>query len=308
MNTLTTTLSAREATWDSIGFKAHTSKLDEALAACGLDFTASLSPAMTTMPDGIVDRIPNCNAVVGTDNKVHGVVSDAYHIIQNREAFDFASYIEDDLTFLRGGETYDGLNYLIAALPTVRVLGDEVTPHLIFQNSFNKKYVCKVAIYPLRIVCQNQFHMAFKKAPNAVTVRHSASASEKLLQAKETMSAASAYMVEFGKKAELLANMPISAMTVDKFIDYILPMDKDASPMAIARNEVKRQDLRNCINADDNGNFKGSAWGLMNAYADFSTHYAGTNGMKHANAREKRFLRSLTRPMNDVMGWVLEAA
>jgi len=301
---LVTTLSAREATWDSIGAGINTSKFDEALAECGLDFTASMSPAMTTMPDGILARIPNTNAVVGTDNKIHGVVSDAYHIIQNREAFDFAQYITDDLTFLRGGETETGLNYLIAALPSIKVLGDEITPHLIFQNSFNKKYICKAAIYPLRIVCQNQFNVAFRSAENAVSIRHSRTAAEKLEQAKATMSTAAAYMAEFSKLAEKFATLRVGADAVDAFADFLFPIKGELKENELRRLEVKRADLRNCFNADDNGNFRNSAWGLINAYADFATHYSGTNQKKSARMAEKRFERSIATPMNNIIKWV----
>lgn len=300
---LTTTLSAREATWDSIGHALDTSKFDEALAKCGLDFTATMSPALTTMPDGLVTRIPNTNAVVGTDNKIHGVVSDAYHIIQNREAFDFAQYITEDLKFLRGGETATGLNYMIAALPTVKILGDEITPHLIFQNSFNKKYICKAAIFPLRIVCQNQFNVAFREAENAVTIRHSATAAEKLEQAKITMSKASAYMAQFAKLAEKFATLRTGADALDAFVDYMFPIKGTLKDTELARLEVKRQDFRNCYNADDNGNFRNSAWGLINAYADFATHYSGTNSKKSDRMCEKRFERSLATPMNKILSF-----
>lgn len=298
---LTTTLSAREATWDSIGTALTTSKFDEAIAKCGLDFTANKAPALATMPDGTAFRIPNANAVIGTDNKVHGIVSDAYHIIQNREAFDFAQYITEDLKFLRGGETATGLNYMIAALPTVKILGDEITPHLIFQNSFNKKYITKVAIFPLRIVCQNQFNVAFRQAENTIAIRHSSIAAEKLEQAKITMSNTAAYMVQFGQLAEKFATIRTGSAALDAFVDYMFPIKSGLSDTEMARLEIKRQDFRNCYNADDNGNFRNSAWGLINAYADFSTHYSGTNQKKSARMFEKRFERSLATPMNNIL-------
>ncbi len=303
-NTLLTTLTERESTWNSIGSALSTNSLEEALANCGLDFIATPVPAMTTLPGGCLTRIPNTNAVVGTDNKIHGVVSDAYHIIQNSDAFEFASYIADELTFLRGGETGTGLNYLIAALPSIKILGDEITPHLIFQNSFNKKYVCKVAIHPLRIVCKNQFNIAFHEAENAMTIRHSSTATEKMAQARATMTTAAAYMVEFGKLAEKFATLKVGADALDAFVDYLLPITSDMSLAEIRRIDMKRADFRNCFNADDNGNFRKSAWGLVNAYADFATHYAGTNQRKNTRMYEKRFERSLATPMNNIIDWV----
>lgn len=299
-----TTLSAREATWDSIGHSLDTSRFDEALSACGLDFIATKSPALAEIPGGEVVRIPNTNAIVGTDNKIHGVVSDAYHIIQNREAFDFAAYITEDLKFLRGGETATGLNYMIAALPTVKILGDEITPHLIFQNSFNKKYICKAAIFPLRVVCKNQFNVAFREAENAVAIRHSATAAGKLEQAKITMSTASAYMAQFARLAEKFATLRTGADALDSFVNYMFPIKDNLKAADLARLEVKRHDFRNCYNADDNGNFRNSAWGLINAYADFSTHYSGTNPKKSGRMCEKRFERSLATPMNKILSFV----
>lgn len=302
--TLLTTLTAREATWDSIGSALNTNALDEALANCGLDFTVEGVPAMAALPDGCIKCIPDTNALVGTDNRIRGVVSPAYRIIQNSEAFDFARYITDDLTFLRGGETGTGLNYLIAALPSIKVLDDEITPHFIFQNSFNKRYACKVAIYPLRIVCKNQFNIAFKNAENAVTLRHSHTAIEKMVQAKAAMATSAAYMVEFGKLAERFATLRVGAGALDAFVNYLLPITSDMKEAEIRRIDVKRADFRNCFNADDNGNFRGSAWGLVNAYTDFATHYAGTSPKKNVRTFEKRFERSIAKPMNHIIDWV----
>lgn len=301
----TTTLTPREATWASIGTPLTTGTVDDALAMCGLDFTASMAPAMATLPNGELACIENANAVVGTDNKVHGIVSDQYHIIQNREAFDFAQYITEDITFLRGGETKTGLNYLIAALPSIKVLGDEITPHLIFQNSFNKKYLTKVAIFPLRIVCQNQFNIAFANAENAISIRHNATAADKLEQAKATMTEVSAYMAQFATLAEKFATLHTGIDKVNAFLDYLFPItNPDLTPGEVARITIKRQDFRNCFNADDNANFRDSAWGLINAYADFATHYSGTNRKKSDRMYEKRFERSISTPMNNILRFV----
>lgn len=299
-----TTLATREATWDSIGYSTgNTSAFEEALAKSHLDFEAKVVPAMCQVGCEMLE-IPKTNAVVGTDNKIHGVVSDAYHIIQNRDAFSFAQYIGDDLTFLRGGETGSGLNYLIGALPSIKILGDEFTPHLILQNAFNKKYACKAAIYPLRIVCQNQFNIAFSEADNVVAIRHSSTAAEKLEQAKETIAAAAGYMSEFSKLAEKFATLHVGKDAAAVFADYLFPITDDMADTIRQRIQMKRDDFINCYAAADNANFRGSAWGLINAYTDFATHYAGTNEKKNVRTFEKRFERSLYTPMNNIIEYV----
>ena len=55
-------------------------------------------------------------------------------------------------------------------------------------------------------------------------------------------------------------------------------------------SEKKIQYFKECYNADDNSNFIGTGWGVLNAYTDFLTHMPV--GRKCENAEDKRFIRS----------------
>ena len=282
----------RTATWSKVGKSVEQCKdMEAVLRASGLDYTVEMRPvfmnagpvdlteAMTTIPNRYV-------TVRTTDNHPYDVVSDKFEIIQNREAFDFVNYMGDELTFEKAGETASGMVYIIGKLPEVDILGDKFTPYVLFRNGFNGKTKITAAISPLRIVCQNQFNFAFKNTANAITIRHVRNAEAKLAEARETLRMTADYMEQLNLMAEHFAAMKISGPRMERVVKYLFPIPEDTSDM----NPFKRKNLEDQRAAflkaheqDDNSNFRGTAWGLVNAYTDFITH------KEPAGKREDRF-------------------
>lgn len=270
----------RTATWNGIGRNvADCRDMEQVLKASGLDYEVEKRPVF--MNAGPVDMteamtaIPNRFVTVRTsDNHPYDVVSDKFEVIQNRDAFDFVNYMGDEVQFEKAGETAGGMVYIIAKLPEVDVLGDAFIPHVIFRNGFNGKVKITAAICPLRIVCQNQFNFAFKNTANAVTIRHTSNAEKKLQEAREVLKLSADYMQELTSMAEHFASMKISGDRVDKVIDYLFPMEDAEHMNSFKRNrlETARTEFKKAHEADDNGNFRGTAWGLINAYTDYMTH------------------------------------
>ena len=139
--------------------EAPTSK--EALELAGLDWDVLQTPVY--MDNGI--EIPNYKANVrSTDNACLGIVTDRYKIVQNTEAFAFTDAIV--------GETEDGVVkyetagslcggrkiWLLAKMPTKKVLDDDVDPYMFFSNSHDGSGAIKVGMTPIRIVCNNTLH------------------------------------------------------------------------------------------------------------------------------------------------------
>jgi len=202
------------------------------------------------------------------------VVSDKFEIIQNRDAFDFVNYMGADLTFEKAGETAGGMVYIIAKLPDVDILGDAFTPHVIFRNGFSGKYKITAAICPLRIVCQNQFNVAFKEAANTVTIRHVGNANAKLQEAREVLKTSADFMDVLSKRAQMLAGTKLSPRVLDRVMNHLFPTEGLEDMNAFKRNRIvtARDAFINAYNHDDNQNFKGTAWGIVNAYTDYITH------------------------------------
>lgn len=260
----------REATWINIGTDIReANNVNEALAISGLNY--NVVKQNIYLPNGAL--VPKKFATVqeGTDN-VFGVVGDNYELVQNRDAFEFIDgIIPEGLEFVKAGTTKDTV-YIIAKLPEHYVLGDEFVPYIIFQNSHNGFSTLRAAICPLRIVCQNQFAMAFKNADNFISLRHSSSVHERMIEAQAVLTSAANYMDTFSKEAEELAMIKLSEAKQTMLINNFFAIPEDASQRKINNMMEKRDEFMVALNQEDNREYRGTAWGMMNAFADYVTH------------------------------------
>lgn len=276
----------RTATWFNLGENVEgLSSLDDVLKKSKLDYNVIKTPIYTDSQNNklSIDGV-NATVIEGT-NKVLGIVSSKYEICQNREAFDFVNYIDGDLKFVNAGMTRGGLVYIISELPEVNILGDSFKPHVIFQNGFNGGISIKAAICPLRIVCQNQFNISFKETNNSISIRHTSTMQDKLLQAREVMRDTASYMKTLTEEAEKYANIKLSKKQVSDILNDFFPIVEQMSDRQKNSIERKKLEFTQAYNCDDNSNFRGTAWGIINAASDFITHYKSRNTDKYLENR-----------------------
>lgn len=277
----------RTTTWNSIGTEVKSTNITDVLKKSGLDYRVVTQP-VTTKIGGKDIVIPNRVATVkeGTE-EVLGIVSDRYHVCQNEEAFDFVNNVEG-VEFVKAGETHTGMVYVIGKLPEVTVLGDTFTPYLIFQNGHNGFYTVKTTICPLRIVCQNQFNYAFRESPNTISIQHSSQYSAKLAEAEMLIKSTAKYMKNFNNTAEELAMLKLGDdARVQDIINSFFQVSVDATDRQIITAETQRTELFTAYKAEDNNNFAGTAWGLINGFSDYLTHKETKNTK---NKDESKFM------------------
>ena len=282
----------RTTTWHAIGKDVQECEsMEQVLRKSGLDYTVSKQPVYTqTTEGGAFVVAPNRFMTVNSNGKMYDIVSDKFQLVQNREAFEFVDFMGDELSYEKAGETQNGMVYIIAKLPSVNILGDEFTPHVIFRNGFSGKIKITAAICPLRLVCQNQFNFAFKDAQNTVSIRHVGNAEAKLQEARDVLKLSADYMQELNKMAEQYVGMKLTPAQVDRVLDQMFPIvDRESmNPFKLHQLEDARTKFRNAYNADDNSNFRGTGWGLINAYTDFITHKPAVG--KAATKDESKFM------------------
>ena len=190
-----TMFSVRETPWHGLGrivMDAPASR--EALELAGLDWQVE----SRNIYSGTGAMIPGYRANVrSTDDAVLGVVSDRYRIVQNEEAFQFTDdLLGEGVTYETAGSLQGGKKvWMLARLPRKYLIaGDQVVPYLVIFNSHDGSSGVKVAMTPIRVVCQNTLNLALNTAKRIWTARHTENVLLRVQDARETLQLASNYI------------------------------------------------------------------------------------------------------------------
>lgn len=245
----------------------------EAIEKAGLNWTVESKPIYTE--GGIV--IPNHKANVrDTDNKVLGIVSDRYQIVQNKDAFDFTdSLIGEGCQYETAGSLMGGKKiFLLAKMPEKKILEEDFDPYLCFTNSHDGYGAIKAIMTPVRVVCQNTLSLALSKATRSWSTKHIGNLESKMAEARHTLQLANEYMDELAVTADKLAHTKITDEEVEKILSELFPVNEEDSD----RRKQNIQEVKNqfmvCMFAPDILKYKNTAYGMVNAASDFATHIA----------------------------------
>lgn len=273
------------ATWELVGKSTNTKKIADALSACGLNFEVEKRPLFFG-PDmkGIKDKF----ATVRTDKEgFMGIVGKGYEICQNATAFAFADYIDPNLTFSRGGLTYSGLCWIVGKLPAIKILGEDYTPCIVLQNSFNGKYRVRANIVALNTANWAQFNIGLYGLTNTISILHKSSLPAKMKQGQDALVSVRKYMDGLRKVAEKYAEIKMDKEQIEMLVSLLFPIRENMSESVKAGIIKKRTEFLACYNDAGNKAHRGDAWGLIRAYADYTTHTVGGTKVK---TFERRFM------------------
>ena len=262
----------------------------DAIRLAGLDWDVVKTPMFTE--SGL--EIPNYRANIrSTDNKVLGVVTDRYQVVQNREAFDFTdAMIGEGCQYETAGSLFGGKKiFLLAKTNTVKILGDDVEPYMCFTNNHDGFGSIRCCMTPIRVVCNNTVNLALQKAKRIWSTNHVGDLATKLEEAKYTLGMANTYMEELAKEADVLANTNLSEDEVAKILDEMFPVATEDSDRKKRNVEEIKDKFYVCMFAPDILKFKGTAWQAINAMSDFATHTAPKRAT--ASYQENNFDRVL---------------
>ena len=269
-----TMFSVREVPWHGLGTiveEAPTSK--EAIELAGLNWKVESKPVFNEKNEEIPGFIANTR---NTDGKVFGIVSNRYNIVQNEDAFSFTdSLIGEDVRYETAGSLREGRTvWLLAKMPERKILGDKFDPYICFTNSHDGFGAVKVCMTPIRVVCNNTLNLALSTANRMWSTRHIGDIQTKLQEAKLTLLHANDYMNELNVTAEKLADKKVTEAEMEAIFDTIYPIKEDDSNRK--KNNVfdLKENFFRCYNMEDIAQFKGTAWGIVNAATDLVAHVA----------------------------------
>ena len=304
-----TMFSVRKKPWHGLGtivMDALSSK--DALKMAGLDWNVVQEPIYTDYNEVIAGYKAN---VRDFDRKVLGVVTDRYKIIQNHEAFAFTdTLLGSGVRYETAGSLQEGKRvWILARLPREYIIsGERISPYLVFSNTHDGSGAVKVALTPVRVVCNNTLNLALQTAKRSWSMIHTGNIMDKIQEAEDTLFMAEEYMDRLGKEFEQLRKQKISDSQVKEYIELLLPMEKEATSVQSKNIHQLREDLQHrYYDAPALKDIGNNAYRFINAVSDFATHSKPLR--RTVNYNENLFMRTMDgNPLIDRAYQMVKAA
>lgn len=283
----------REKPWHGLGTMVlEAPDSQAALELAGLDWNVVQKSIETQ--DGIPITGFKAN-LRDTDNRVLGVVTDRYKVVQNREAFAFTDgLLGEGVRYETAGSLQEGRRtWLLAKLPQRYIIsGDEIAPYLVFMNSHDGTGSIKAAMTPIRVVCMNTLNLALSTARRSWSTNHTGNIAGKMEDVRYTLLYADQYMAELGKAIDKMNRMKLSDRQVYEYIDALFPLVDQPTEQQKKNLARMKEDLKErYFEAPDLKHVGKNAYRFVNAVSDFATHAKPLR--ERANYKESLFARTV---------------
>ena len=258
--------------WHGLGTEVSQAMTSaEALELAGLDWEVNSRSIHTDNGIVIPGYIANTRS---SDNKVLGVVSDKYKIVQNKDAFAFTdNLLDNEARYVTAGSLRDGKNvWMLAELPETKILGDAVGQYLCFTNTHDGTGAVRVFVTPVRVCCNNTLNLALNTAKRSWSCRHMGNMESKMHEATRTLELANKYMEELATMADQLANTTVTDDRLMQILAEMFPVDDNQSHRQLANMEKAKTEYMVAYYMPDIKQFRNTAWGAVNAMADMVAH------------------------------------
>ena len=284
-----TMFSVREKVWHGMGKIVKDAPTSEdAIRLAGLDWNVEQKPIFLEDGTQIMGSYAN---VRDKDNRPLGIVGDRYKIVQNLDAFAFTdALLGEGVKYETAGSLKDGkIIWLLAKMPeTIKILGDDVEPYLVFTNTHDGSGAVRVTMTNVRICCFNTLNMALRNAKRVWSARHTGSIQNKLDDAMKTLQFAHEYIEATKQTMEDLHKVKLPDYALYDTIQKIIPIDEDLTERQKANLQRISDDILYRYEfAPDLVNLDKTGARLVQAVADTTSHIEPVR--MTANYKENHF-------------------
>lgn len=283
----------RETPWHGLGIRVMEAPgSEDALELAGLNWKVRQEPIYTD--NNLL--IPGYKANVrDLDDKVLGVVTDRYKVVQNDEAFAFTDgLLGEGVRYETAGALLDGRKvWILARMPREFIInGEQISPYLVFSNTHDGSGAIKVAVTPIRVVCNNTLNLALSTAKRSWSMVHTGDVQGKMEEAKQTLFMAEKYMSRLGREFENLRKIELTDRQVMDYIKLLLPYENEDNSLHVRNINRLREDMqKRYFDAPDLKDVGNNAYRFVNAVSDFATHSEPIRRTK--NFKENLFSRTV---------------
>ena len=284
---------SRKKYFDGMGTEVQSTDLDQIYKLSGLDYIVEKVPLF--YEDGTeAEGCFGTRTQIDGKNVTLGHVGEQYTILQNYQAFDFLRDIvaSGELKVENAGITNGGKSsYLCCSTEPMKILDDDISPYMVFNNSFDGSSGVKVILTPIRVFCSNCMQLAIRQATSKISIKHSTNVHQNLYIAKDVLLQNTKYLESIKETMEELATMRLTrkqfADTVTvKVLQFMGLYDADGQPIEKKRNaglaESYREAMLAAWSANDLANYSNTAYSGIQAMLDWESHrsYARTKTKK----------------------------
>lgn len=282
MTTLERSFTARQLPWIKLGAVIDDPSVDatEAARLGGIDFDVEFQRAGrwraeydedgNPTGDGEWIEEPTRRAIVRSDtDEWFSYVSSSYQIVQYREAFEFMDAIDPNYV-AAGSMSHGRQGFMLVQLPEHVHLDVEIDgerdPHdlyVVLQTSHDLSKGIKIAVMTLRHKCMNMLTLPtfMSNVPQSWSIRHVGDPHQKLRQAQNVLTNASAYAERFVGMATQLGSVRVSS-------DDLRHITRRVLPDRIKRDEQVEAIVDAFEHAETVG-FHETGWGAINAVSEY---------------------------------------
>lgn len=283
---------------------------EEAIKIAGLDWEVIPKPIYDESGREIKGYKVNQRS---SDGKNLGIVTNRYRIVQNHDAFGFTdALLGEGVKYETAGSLASGKRvWVLARLENTTICEENIDPFLVFTNTHDGTGAVRVAITPIRVVCQNTLNLALRNNSRHWSCAHKGDIQSKLDEARHTLESANRYMKEleeeFGElKLKKISEDQVNAWTDEllkqEFADLVKKATVDAKVVSIAdylkqqkyeeKLERKRRDILDIyFDKPDLKETEHTAFRFVNAVSDYATHTKDHRNTK--NYQENLFMRTV---------------
>ena len=249
------------------------------------------------IPDGFASDkgysfVTRTNPFDREQNDVLGVVGERYVPMQNEDLFDFGDLMLDGGGRWETAGSIKGGRQVFGSLALEREtvldpngVGDKINTYLLINTSHDGSVAIQASITPVRVVCANTLNVALssvkgkKGIKQSFKIRHTATASGKVAQAREALGLANAYMDEFDIMAKEMIESEISKAKFDELIALAYPAPTGEDKKGSYKKYQGKVDLLQSIYVGQyNNTIAGTKWGAYNALTERLDWYRSARG------------------------------
>jgi len=294
---------AGETPWHKLGQHVETEvTAAAAIKLAGLDWNC-ISKPLYTAGDADVDGIPvigkmvpGIQAIVRSDDKkVLGTVGDRYHIIQNKECFDFlddvigsGQAVYHTAGALRGGSQI----FMTVKFPNDVKIGDDIIEkYLLLTSSHDGSLALEARWTPTRVVCANTLGMALnERTTNNIKIRHTQNYRTKVEEARNVLQLTDIYYSRMEEEFNRMLDAEFGHAQMTKLAEDLLPAD--GTPSTRTKN-IRNKIVELFYTGKGNKAVAGTKWAAFNAVTEYADHFISIRNKEDDNTDERRMLSAI---------------